>query len=349
MNQPPSEILSQAADLLRVRKLDEARALLAGFLRESPKSDAGWWLMSFAVTDRDQKVSCLERVLKLNPNHHKAQKKLDKLAGTPEPGITLASDKAENYPAVEGLSVKTLAIVGGFALAAIVTIAFFAFQIFTSQVDMPEQAVIPQIMESTSMPGANKSLLPPTWTSTPTSPPPATRTPLPRTEIPIPTETLTPDPNATSTPIPENKIGTGNGQYPPDFTLVDALTGSEISLSDYGDQPVIIIFLTTWCTYCVKEMPAVQSVYEKYHDQGVVVLGIGIGASQAALRNYASRLSLNFPLLSDWDRKVAGEYEAHYIPTNYVIRKNGKIWQVSVGMMSEKELETAVTQAMKVP
>ena len=65
MNQPPSEILSQAADLLRARKLDEARSLLAGFLRENPNSDAGWWLMSFAVTDRDQKIGCLERVLKL--------------------------------------------------------------------------------------------------------------------------------------------------------------------------------------------------------------------------------------------------------------------------------------------
>ena len=271
------------------------------------------------------------------------------MAGTPESESTLIYEEAISYPSEKDLSVKTLAIVGGFALAAIVAITFFAFQIFSSRVDMPEQAVLPQILESTSMPSANKSLLPPTWTSTPTSPPPATRTPLPRTEIPIPTETPTPDPNATSTPIPENKIGTGNGQYPPDFTLVDALTGSEISLNDYSDQPVIIIFLTTWCTYCVEEMPSVQAIYEKYHDQGVVVLGIGIGASRAALRNYASRLGLNFPLLSDWNRKVASEYEAHYIPTNYVIRKNGKIWQVSVGMMSEKELETAVTQAMKVP
>ena len=96
-------------------------------------------------------------------------------------------------------------------------------------------------------------------------------------------------------------------------------------------------------------MPGVQEVYEKYYDQGVVVIGVGLGASRAALRNYAGRFDTNFPLLSDWERTVAHDYGVQYIPTNFFIRKNGKIWQSSVGMMDVDELDVAISSLLKVP
>lgn len=348
MTQPSSKTLSQAADFLRARKPDEARSLLIDYLKENPNSEAGWWLMSFAVTNSEQKISCLQRVLKLNPGHSKAQKKLDQLTDVAKSASATLNYDSVSQPSTTGVSTKTIAIIGGFVSVLILISAFFAYRIFASQVDMPEQAVLPLALEQTSTPIVN-AILPPTWTKTPTSPPPATRTPLPRTEIPIESETPTPDPNATSTPIPENKIGTGAGQYPPDFTLVDALTGGEVSLSDYVGQPVLILFLTTWCPSCEREMPGVQKMYEKYHDQGFVVIGVGLGASRAALRNYAGRFGTNFPLLSDWERNAASEYGVNYIPTNYFIRKNGKIWQSSVGMMDTDELDAAISSILKVP
>lgn len=352
MTQPTSETLSQAADLLRAKKIDEARSLLTGFLRENPDSDAGWWLMSYAVSDPDQQVSCLKRVLLHYPNHSKARARLAVLTGE-----TDDADAAVNQPAStastkqkkKSLSLPAIALLVVFGCVGFAVIGYFGYQIFfPPQIEQPAQAVVVQNLVQTSTP-VSKSILPPTWTSTPTSPPPATRTPLPRTEIPVSTNTPTPDPNATSTPIPENKIGTGNGQYPPDFTLVDALSGQEISLSDYADQPVMVIFLTTWCPSCEREMPGVQAMYEKYQDQGFVVIGVGIGASRAALRTYANRFGLTFPLLSDWTHDVADEYEVNYIPTNYMVRKSGKIWQVSVGMMKEDELDAVITSILKVP
>jgi hypothetical protein len=54
-------------------------------------------------------------------------------------------------------------------------------------------------------------------------------------------------------------------------------------------------------------------------------------------------------MLSDWDRDVASDYDVRYIPTNYFIRKNGKIWQSSVGMMSTGELDEAISFILKVP
>jgi peroxiredoxin len=343
-----SEVLSQAADLLRASKTKEARTLLSGYLKKNPHSEAAWWLMSFAVTDRDQKISCLKRVLRLNPNHIKAQKKLDQLTGAAKPQKAPVANASVRQPSSKGLPIKAIAILGGFGLMMVILIAIFAYQFFASPADIPEVAVLPQSVEEISTPTLN-AILPPTWTHTPTSPPQATRTPLPRTEIPLATETPTPDPNATNTPIPERKIGTSVGQYPPDFTLVNSITGEEISLSDYAGQPVLVLFFTTWCPSCEKEMPGVQEVFEKYADQGFVVLGVGLGASGTALRTYAGRFGTNFPMLSDWDQDVGDDYKVRYIPTNFFIRKNGKIWQSSVGMMSAEELDIAISDILKVP
>jgi len=82
---PVSDKLSQAAALLRARDQEAAQVLLADFIKENPDSEKGWWLLSFAVSDPSQQISCLKRVLRLNPNHTKARERLDLLTGEKPP------------------------------------------------------------------------------------------------------------------------------------------------------------------------------------------------------------------------------------------------------------------------
>ncbi len=342
--------LSRAAALLRSGYKDDGRTLLVDFLKNNPNSAKGWWLMSYAVDDPDQKISCLNRVLLLAPNHHKAKARLAEL--TRETGniaLNQPVGKTASKKQNTSLSLPAILVLIVFGCFGFLAVGYLGYQIFfLSPVVQPTQAIVAQNPNANLM--GTKSSLPSTWTPTPTFPPTVTSTDLPKaTATPLVSITPTPDPNATQTPIPENKIGTSVGQFPPDFTLVNSLTGEEVSLRDYVGQPVLILFLTTWCPSCEREMPGVQEMYEKYHEQGFVVIGVGLGASRAALRNYAGRFGTNFPLLSDWERDVAEVYGVNYIPTNYFIRKSGKIWQSSVGMMDADELDTAISSILKVP
>jgi peroxiredoxin len=351
---PIPEPLSQAADLLRSGDKDQARQLLSSFLRENPNSARAWWLMSYAVDDPAQKIDSLKRVLVLVPNHRKAEFRLAELTGETRhvpivKSVRKPAHKSTPRRKKTSVPLPAIIILAVFGCLGFLAVGYFGYQIFFSSPGaQPTLAVIAEV--PTQAVTAPMSKLPPTWTPTPTLSPTVTPTPPPdATSTPLFSNTPTPDPNATSTPIPDNKIGTSVGQYPPDFALVDAITGEEVSLSDFSGKPVLILFFTTWCSSCSIEMPDVQAMYEKYYDQGFVVIGVGIGASRSALRNYAGRYDINFLILSDWEHQIARDYGVQYIPTNFFIRKNGKIWKNSVGMMSEDELDNSISSILKVP
>jgi peroxiredoxin len=152
------------------------------------------------------------------------------------------------------------------------------------------------------------------------------QTPSP-TVIYTPLVSITPtiNPNATRTPIPENLIGNSVGQFPPDFTLINAVTNAEVNLREYIGKPIVLVFFNTLTTEGELEMPGLQAVYEKYQDPDLVVLGIGVGSSQSALRSYTGRFGgLTFPLLSDWEHSIVRTYEVDTLPTNFLSGKTVK-------------------------
>jgi peroxiredoxin len=351
---PIPETLSQAAELLRTGNQDEARRLLISFLRENPNSARGWWILSYAVDDPAQKIDSLKRVLMLAPNHRKAEARLAELTGDTsyipvrkpvrKPARKFAPKRQKS-----SIPLPAIAILVVFGCLGLFAMGYFGYLIFfSSPVVQPTLAVIAEVpTENVTGP---VSKLPPTWTPTPSLTPSITPTAPPdATSTPLASSTPTPDPNASPTPIPENKIGTSVGQYPPDFILADVITGEDVSLSDFAGKPVLVLFFTTWCSSCSIEMPDVQAMYEEYYDQDFVVIGVGIGASRSALRAYSGRYGLNFPIVSDWDHQVARDFGVQYIPTNFFIRKSGKIWKSSIGTMSEEELDNTISSVLKVP
>ncbi len=342
MPQTPSNPLEQAEALLRAGKRDEARRLLIGYLDENPASAKGWWLMSYAVDDFDQQFDCLERVLELSPNHRKAQDRLAALKGKALPPKSLIS-RLKQTP----VPVPIIALILFFGCFGLMVIGYLGYQIlFPVQPEMPAQAGTAQNLDSTSTAAADIEL---SLTSTNTPAPLASATQK-ATNTPLVSITPTPDPNATRTPIPGSQVGSQVGQYPPDFTLINAVTNAEVNLHALFGQPLVIVFLNTLAIECEPEMPGLQAVYEKYQDQGLVVLGIGVGSSQSALRNYTGRFGgLSFSLMSDWEHEVAGIYEVATLPTNIFVRKNGRIWQVSYNAMTESELDTVIASLLKVP
>lgn len=72
------------------------------------------------------------------------------------------------------------------------------------------------------------------------------------------------------------------GEEAPNF-LLESLEGKKVKLSDYRGQVVLLNFWATWCGPCKEEMPYLQKAYEKFHDQGVVVLAVNIAESRVAV------------------------------------------------------------------
>src|SRR5271166_788988 len=50
--------------------------------------------------------------------------------------------------------------------------------------------------------------------------------------------------------------------------------GTSLSVQQLRGHPVLFDFWATWCRYCRAEAPKVDALSRKWHDRGLVVLGV---------------------------------------------------------------------------
>ena len=71
--------LENARQLFGQGNRDEARKVLINAVRKAPRNTDIWFGLSFCVDDPQQKKDCLEKTLRLSPNHSKAKVLLEQL------------------------------------------------------------------------------------------------------------------------------------------------------------------------------------------------------------------------------------------------------------------------------
>ena len=126
------------------------------------------------------------------------------------------------------------------------------------------------------------------------------------------------------------------GALAPDFTLEDG-EGRRISLSDFRGRSVVVYFYSKDNTSgCTRQACAFRDAYADYRERGVEVIGISRDGA-ASHRNFISKHSLPFVLLSDPELEVARAYGAYgekklygkvtmgVIRTTYVIDGEGRV------------------------
>lgn len=81
----------------------------------------------------------------------------------------------------------------------------------------------------------------------------------------------------------------------PDFTLLD-LEKNLRSITEWDGKVILVNFWATWCPPCVREIPALNKVYNAYKDKGFVVIGIAIDSRDAVI-DFVDPLALDYPIL----------------------------------------------------
>jgi peroxiredoxin len=122
------------------------------------------------------------------------------------------------------------------------------------------------------------------------------------------------------------------GFMAPDFTL-PTLEGESITLSDLNGSAILINIWASWCPPCRAEMPAMQSIYEKYHDDGFIILAVNATNQDSlpSVNQFIQSNQLTFPVLLDTDGKVSTSYQLLSLPTSLFVDKNGIVQEVVIG------------------
>jgi peroxiredoxin len=115
-----------------------------------------------------------------------------------------------------------------------------------------------------------------------------------------------------------------------DFTLTD-LQGKSWTLKDLRGKVVLVNFWATWCPPCRKEMPDLDALYQKFRDQGLVVLAIS-DEDAGKVKPFIDERKISYPILLDPGRKVNGLFSVEGIPKSFVYDRDGKLVAQSIDM-----------------
>lgn len=109
-----------------------------------------------------------------------------------------------------------------------------------------------------------------------------------------------------------------------DFSL-ETLDGGKFSLGEtLKSKDAVLVFWTTWCPACTREVSDVQKYYQQ-HGKDVAVVGINIQESKNKVAGFADRMGISYPIALDAAGHVARVYNVRGIPTVIAINKKGDI------------------------
>ena len=106
--------------------------------------------------------------------------------------------------------------------------------------------------------------------------------------------------------------------------------GKTYDVAGLRGNVVLVSFGATWCQPCKEELQALEQLKKEYKDKPVKFLWIDIESqeevSDGALRDYAKKLKISFPVLRDPDKSTFSRFSTRLrLPTILFFDKAGKL------------------------
>lgn len=141
------------------------------------------------------------------------------------------------------------------------------------------------------------------------------------------------------------------GNSAPEFSLPD-IAGTLVELSEHRGKDVVILdFWATWCVPCIRAMPEILAVVEKFRDQGVVFYAVNQREAKEVVERFINRKSWDMTVLLDARGDVGKQYGADAIPTTVIIDPDGTIrywhqgYTADISKQMTEILKTLVSEA----
>ncbi|MCD8211098.1 MAG: TlpA family protein disulfide reductase [Prevotella sp.] len=132
------------------------------------------------------------------------------------------------------------------------------------------------------------------------------------------------------------------GTIAPDFEIYPSGGLEGFLLSSLKGKYVVLEFWASWCPDCQEATPSMVNLYETYHSEEIIFVGFSLDTDQAQWLAYIEENSMDWIQCSEFlpwkESTVASAYQVSWIPTLYLIDKDGRILFAtgSIDEMGEK-------------
>lgn len=121
------------------------------------------------------------------------------------------------------------------------------------------------------------------------------------------------------------------------LTLPD-LAGRPQALAQWRGKVLVINYWASWCSPCVREMPALSRMQEHYSGWGVQFVGIGLDDVER-MRAFVKTTPISYPLLVSDFAGQSSVLEIKALPLTLVIGRDGQVEMTRLGPVDESMLE----------
>lgn len=120
------------------------------------------------------------------------------------------------------------------------------------------------------------------------------------------------------------------------------MTGDDklLNFAHHGSKYLLVDFWASWCGPCIKEVPNLKELYEKYHSQGLDIIGISADLDKTAWLETLEELEEPWCNYIDTDKQAIMEYKVQYIPSIFILNNKG---EVIAEKLRGKELSNYIT------
>ena len=115
-----------------------------------------------------------------------------------------------------------------------------------------------------------------------------------------------------------------------DFSLPTLGSDAQIQLAQYLNKIVYLDVWASWCTPCLRSMPELEALREKFHGQPFEVIAVNVDHDAAAARAFLERVAVRYPVAFDRDAvqlraRVQNQADLAALPVGFLLDGRGTI------------------------
>lgn len=114
---------------------------------------------------------------------------------------------------------------------------------------------------------------------------------------------------------------------------------STFELTEFEGKVVMLDFWASWCVPCRRSFPWMNSMQEKYGDDGLVIIGVNLDSDPAEANAFLQAYPALFKIVHDPDGELARKYDVIAMPSSYIFGRDGEFITRHLGFKVKRQDE----------